>query len=132
MVERDPKEKGERALLNFGHTIGHAVEKLNNFALLHGECVSVGMVAAAELSVMRGALSRAEAEEIKALLDALGMMTTVSALEKDVFLSVCHRDKKADGAKIKFILLKGIGQAYIDSEVSDEEIWSAFQTIIEK
>jgi len=132
VVERDPKEKGERALLNFGHTIGHAVEKLNDFALLHGECVSVGMVAAAELSVMRGVLSRAEAEEIKDILEALGMMTRVSALEKDVFLSVCHRDKKADGAKIKFILLKEIGQAYIDSEVSDEEIWAAFQTIIEK
>ncbi len=132
VVERDPKEKGDRALLNFGHTIGHAVEKLNNFALLHGECVSVGMVAAAELSVMKGVLNRAEADEIIALLRNLGMMTSVSALERESFLAVCHRDKKADGAKIKFILLKGIGQAYIDSEVSDEEIWSAFQMIIKK
>ena len=132
VVERDPKEKGERALLNFGHTIGHAVEKLNNFTLLHGECVSVGMVAAAELSVMRGVLSREEADEIVSLLNDLGMMTEVSKLEKDLFLAVCHRDKKADGAKIKFILLKGIGQAYIDSDVSDEEIWAAFQCITEK
>ena len=132
VVERDPKEKGERALLNFGHTIGHAVEKLNNFTLLHGECVSVGMVAAAELSVMRGVLSREEADEIMSLLNDLGMMTEVSKLEKDLFLAVCHRDKKADGAKIKFILLKGIGQAYIDSDVSDEEIWAAFQCITEK
>lgn len=132
VVERDPKEKGDRALLNFGHTIGHAVEKLNNFALLHGECVSVGMVAAAELSVMHGVLSREEADEVKALLCKLGMMTTVSELERKELLSVCHRDKKADGTKIKFILLKGIGCAYIDSEVSDEEIWAAFQTIIEK
>ena len=131
VVERDPKEKGDRALLNFGHTIGHAVEKLNNFALLHGECVSVGMVAAAELSVMRGVLSRAEADEVMTLLRTLGMMTTVSALEKDELLAVCHKDKKADGTKIKFILLKAIGQAYIDAEVSDEEIWAAFQTIIE-
>jgi len=132
VVERDPKEKGDRALLNFGHTIGHAVEKMNEFALLHGECVSAGMAAAAELSVMRGVLSREEADEITALLHTLGMMTKVSALDRETFLSVCHRDKKADGAKIKFILLKGIGQAYIDSEVSDEEIWAAFQTIIEK
>ncbi len=132
VVERDPKEKGERALLNFGHTIGHAIEKLNEFALLHGECVSVGMVAAAELSVLRGVLSRAEADEVKALLVAYGMMTEVASLEKDVLLSVCHRDKKADGSKIKFILLNKIGQAFIDAEVSDEEIWSAFQTILEK
>lgn len=132
VVERDPKEKGDRALLNFGHTIGHAVEKMNEFALLHGECVSVGMVAAAELSVMRGVLSREEANEVTALLMNFGMMTTVSVLEREAFLSVCHRDKKADGAKIKFVLLKGIGEAYIDSEVSDEEIWTAFQTIIGK
>ena len=132
VVERDPKEKGERALLNFGHTIGHAVEKLNNFTLLHGECVSVGMVAAAELSVMRGVLSREEADEVLALLKSLGMLTKVSQLEKESFLAVCHRDKKADGAKIKFILLKGIGQAYIDSEVPDEELWTVFQCITEK
>ena len=131
-MERDPKEKGDRALLNFGHTIGHAVEKLNHFALLHGECVSVGMVAAAELSVMRGVLDRKEADEVKTLLVKFGMMTKVSPLEKEELLSVCHKDKKADGAKINFILLKGIGGAYIDSGISDEELWEAFQSITEK
>ncbi len=132
VVERDPKEKGERALLNFGHTIGHAVEKLNHFALLHGECVSVGMVAAAEISVLRGVLSREEADEIKALLSELGMMTEVSELNKEELLAVCHRDKKADGAKIKFVLLSQIGQAFLDAEVTDEELWTGFQTIVKK
>ncbi len=131
VVERDPKEKGERALLNFGHTIGHAVEKLNEFSLLHGECVSVGMVAAAELSVLRGHLSKEEANEVKKLLHSFGMKTTVSPLERQTLLSVCHRDKKADGAKIKFVLLKEIGQAFLDDEVSDDDIWAAFQTISE-
>lgn len=131
VVERDPKEKGERALLNLGHTIGHAVEKLNEFSLLHGECVSVGMIAAAELSVLRGVLSKEEAKEIKDLICSFGMKTTVSALEKETFLAVCHKDKKADGAKIKFVLLKKIGEAFIDPEVSDDEIWTAFQSIIE-
>lgn len=130
VVERDPKEKGERALLNFGHTIGHAVEKLNEFSLLHGECVSVGMIAAAELSVIRGVLSEEEAKEVKNLLGAFGMKTEVSMLEKEVLLAVCHKDKKADGAKIKFVLLNGIGEAFIDSEVSDEEMWKAFQSIV--
>ena len=130
VVERDPKEKGERALLNFGHTIGHAVEKLNDFSLLHGECVSVGMIAAAELSVLRNTLSREEADEIKELIVSYGMKTTVSYLNKETLVSVCHHDKKADGAKIKFVLLKKIGEAFLDSEVSDEEIWTAFQSII--
>lgn len=131
VVQRDPKEKGERALLNFGHTIGHAVEKMNHFSLLHGECVSVGMIAATEISVMRGVLDREKASEISELLRAFGMLTEVPALEKEELLSVCHHDKKADGAKIKFVLLKDIGHAYIDSEVSDDEIWSAFQLITE-
>ncbi|MBR2408155.1 MAG: 3-dehydroquinate synthase [Lachnospiraceae bacterium] len=131
VVERDPKEKGERALLNFGHTIGHAVEKLNHFEFLHGECVSVGMVAAAELSVMHGLLSRQEVDEVKALLDAFGMKTKVPMLDKEELLSVCHRDKKADGAKINFVLLRTIGEAFICSNVSDDEIWNAFKTITE-
>ena len=56
-VERDPKEKGERALLNFGHTLGHAIEKLKDFTWLHGECVSVGCCLAAEISCIKGNIS---------------------------------------------------------------------------
>lgn len=130
VVERDPKEKGERALLNFGHTIGHAVEKMNHFKYLHGECVSVGMVAAAELSVIKGTLQREAADKLKQLLGRYGMLTSVSELDKEEFFAVCHRDKKADGTKIKFILLNGIGTAYMNSEVTDEELWAAFQTIV--
>ena len=131
VVERDPKEKGERALLNFGHTIGHAVEKLNEFSLLHGECVSVGMIAATELSVMRGWMSEEEAGEVRALIADFGMKTKVSLLDKDTLLAVCHKDKKANGTKINFVLLKKVGEAFIDSEVTDDEIWNAFQSIIE-
>lgn len=130
VVERDPKEKGERALLNFGHTVGHAVEKLSDFSLLHGECVSAGMLAAAEVSVLRGTLSAEDSRRIRDLLTAYGMQTKVPAPEREEFLSVCHRDKKADGSKIKFVLLDAIGNAFLDSEVSDEEIWAAVQTIL--
>lgn len=132
VVERDPKEKGDRALLNFGHTIGHAVEKLNNFSLLHGECVSVGMIAAAEISVLRGVLTKEEADEVKQLILSFGMKSKVPTLDKEALLSVCHRDKKADGTKIKFVLLNKIGQAFLDAEVSDEEMWQAFQVISEQ
>ncbi len=132
VVQRDPKEKGERALLNYGHTIGHAVEKMNHFSFLHGECVSAGMVAAANLSVSKGVLSGEEAEEMVTLLRAFGMLTEVPMLEREEFLSVCHRDKKADGSKIKFVLLNCIGSAFLDSEVTDEELWKAFLSIVRK
>lgn len=130
VVERDPKEKGERALLNFGHTVGHALEKLSDFSLLHGECVSAGMIAAAEVSVLRGTLSAEDSRKVRELLTAYGMQTKVPVPEKEEFLSVCHRDKKADGSRIKFVLLDAIGNALIDSGVSDEEIWAAVQAIL--
>ena len=132
VVEQDPKEKGVRALLNFGHTIGHAVEKLSNFTLLHGECVAIGMVASAVLSVLRGNITTDEAVKVRELLVAYGLPVKCPAVNKDELLEVCHRDKKAVGSKIKYVLLKSIGEAYIDTEVSDDEIWSAFQTIIQK
>ena len=73
VVERDPKEKGERALLNFGHTIGHAVEKLSDFGLSHGVCVGLGMVAASYISCQQGNLTKEQLSfyrgDIKAFLD---------------------------------------------------------------
>ena len=132
VVEKDPKEKGERALLNFGHTIGHAIEKVSNFDLLHGECVAIGIVASAVVSVLRGTISTDDAVKVRELLVAFGLPVKSPAIKKEELLAVCHKDKKADGNKIKFILLKSIGEAYIDPEVSDDEIWSAFQTIIQK
>ena len=64
IVERDPREKGERALLNLGHTIGHAIEKLKNFTINHGMCVGIGLAAAAAISVKKGTLSQEEYDEI--------------------------------------------------------------------
>lgn len=132
VVERDPKEKGERALLNFGHTIGHAIEKASDFSLLHGECVAIGMVAAAVISVLRGTITTDDAVKVRELLVAYGLPVKSPKIKREELLSICHKDKKADGSKIKFILLNSIGEAYIDPEVSDDEIWSAFQTIIKK
>ena len=65
MVEKDPTEKGDRALLNFGHTIGHAIEKLKHFEMLHGECVALGCVAAAYISWCRGLIDENEFYEIR-------------------------------------------------------------------
>ena len=71
VVEADPTEQGERALLNFGHTLGHAIEKLSNFSLLHGCAVGLGCIAAARISANRGLISMEEAEDIRRTFGAL-------------------------------------------------------------
>ena len=130
VVEKDPKEKGDRALLNFGHTLGHAVEKLMNFTLYHGECVTLGMIAALRICVNRGYIYE---DEYTAALDMFKLYefpVSVSGISADDVVNVSKSDKKMDAGKIKFILLKNIGNAYIDYEVSDEEMKEALKDIL--
>lgn len=129
VVERDPKEKGERALLNFGHTIGHAVEKLKNFSLLHGECVSVGIAAAADISLRRGTLTGAQRDDILSALTSFSLPVTVSGLNAPDILEAASKDKKKDAGRIKFILLRTIGEAYIDSSVTEDEMARACEAV---
>jgi 3-dehydroquinate synthase len=129
VVERDPKEQGERALLNFGHSIGHAVEKLMNFELLHGECVAIGMVAASYISWKRNMITQDEFEDIKQTIASFGFPVTISGLITSEVLAAMGKDKKVDGNKIKFVLLSGIGNAVIDTTVSPEEMTRAIEYI---
>lgn len=129
VVEKDPKEQGDRALLNFGHTIGHAIEKLKNFELLHGECVALGSVAAAYISWKRDNLTKEEFYEIRDMYVAFNLPITVTGLEPMEILETTKRDKKMDSGQIKFILLKKMGKAVIDHTVTDEEILEAIQFI---
>ncbi len=129
VVEKDPQEKGERAILNFGHTIGHAIEKLKNFELLHGQCVSLGMVAAAYISWKRGYLEEDEFYEIRDMNVGFGLPITFDGLESADIVAATKKDKKMNAGKIKFILLKKIGKAYIDHEVTDEEMLEAVNSM---
>lgn len=124
VVQRDPKEQGERALLNFGHTIGHAIEKLSDFSLLHGECVALGMVAAAELSCRYGSYSREDCQKLREALSAfqLPLRLTEPAFSPEQVLAATRLDKKMDGGCVNFILLRRPGEAYITRELSDEQI----------
>jgi 3-dehydroquinate synthase len=130
VVEKDPKEKGDRALLNYGHTLGHAIEKLMNFKLYHGECVTLGMIAALRISVNRGDIDE------KAYNDAIDMFKlydfplNVTGITAEDVVKVSKSDKKMDAGKIKFILLKEIGNAYIDYDVTDEEMLAALKDVI--
>ncbi len=125
VVENDPTEKGERALLNFGHTIGHAVEKLSDFQLYHGECVSIGIVAASYLSMRHGNISKSEFAHILDTLSSFELPVSVAELRSEDILKTSKSDKKMKAGKINFILLHTLGNAYIYSDLSDEEILDA-------
>ena len=86
VVEHDPTEKGERALLNFGHTIGHAIEKLCGFSLYHGECVGLGILAAAYLSKKQGNLTEEQLAGIRQCLSAFGFQTQIDGISTDAVL----------------------------------------------
>lgn len=131
VVEIDPTEKGVRALLNFGHTLGHSIERLMEFKLLHGECVSIGMAAAAYLSKIHGYMNKEDVTEISDTLISFKLPVNLidTGIPSEEFLRVCFHDKKVDGNLIKFILLKEKGNAVIDTSVSRDEILDAVNCI---
>lgn len=129
VVEADPEEKGERAVLNLGHTIGHAIEKLKNFELLHGQCVALGTVAAAYISYKRGSLSTEEFYEIRDMNVGFGLPIYFDGLNPEEILAATKSDKKMDNGALKFILLSSIGHAVVDRTVTDEELLDAINFI---
>lgn len=132
VVELDPTEKGDRALLNFGHTLGHAIEKLKEFTMPHGHCVAVGFLAASEISAGRGYLTVEELAHLRAAMEAFHMPVTVDGVSADDVLEAVKHDKKMDAGTIKFILLKQIGEAYVDRTVSREEMSRGLACILKK
>lgn len=129
VVEKDPMEKGDRALLNFGHTIGHAIEKAMNFELLHGECVALGAVAAAYISWKREWLSMEEYYEIRDMFVPFNLPISIDNIDPEQIESITRSDKKADGDKIRFVLLKKLGKAVIATDVTKQEILDAINEI---
>lgn len=131
VVEEDPLEAGIRALLNFGHTIGHSVEKLKNFSYLHGECVSIGACAGAFISYKRSYLTYEEYEDIISTFKAFNQPVKVTGLDLNQIYDTTLLDKKMDGDRINFILLKSIGEGVIDNSVTKDEMIEAIETILE-
>ena len=129
VVEKDPLEKGDRALLNFGHTIGHAIEKYMNFTMTHGECVALGCVAAAFISWKKNWLSMEEYYEIRDMFVPFYLPISIDNLDIEEVLRLTMSDKKAENGYIKFILLKKVGKALIDKTVTDDEIREALQEL---
>lgn len=131
VVEEDPKEHGIRAHLNFGHTIGHAVEKLSDFSLYHGQCVAIGMGAAAYLSSVNHGMVSGVYEDILRTIESFGLPTKVAGYDAKAILEATKSDKKMDGGQINFVVLDSVGEAVIDKSYNDEMLLDAIGTILE-
>ncbi len=129
IVARDERETGERALLNLGHTFGHALEAGCGFSdrLLHGEAVALGMVLAFDFSARKGLIAPSEAERVHAHLATVGLPTYLKAISGgapgvDELMNLIAQDKKVKRGKLTFILVRGIGEAFIANEVDASEV----------
>ena len=129
IVARDERETGERALLNLGHTFGHALEAGCGFSgrLLHGEAVALGTALAFEFSVRKGLISEADAARARAHLAAVGLPTYLKDVPGgvpgiDALMDLIAQDKKVKRGKLTFILVRGIGQAFVENDVSAAEV----------
>jgi 3-dehydroquinate synthase len=129
IVSRDERETGERALLNLGHTFGHAFEAAAGFSgrLLHGEAIALGMVLAFDLSARRGLLGAADAQRVARHLAAVGLPTHLSEVadflpDVDQLMNLIAQDKKVQRGRLTFILARAIGEAFIAADVDAAEV----------
>lgn len=129
VVERDPKEQGERAMLNFGHTLGHAIEKRMDFQFLHGECVALGCIGALYLSYQMGNLSKEEYEQGADLIRWFQFPKLPADIDAKEIVEITKLDKKMENGVVKFIVLKKIGEAEIVKTVTDEMMEEAVKVI---
>ncbi len=121
IVEADERESGVRALLNLGHTFGHAIENAMGYGKwLHGEAVAAGTMLAAELSQRMHMISEGDVERIRKLYLQAGLPTVAPSLGSEKYLHLMGLDKKVEGGKLRFVLLKRIGEAVVRSDVPAE------------
>ena len=135
IVEADEKEQNLRAILNFGHTFGHALEAEAGYDgnLLHGEAVSIGMVLAIELSKSLGYLSGQDAGRAVEYIRSIGLPTNINSIEgstswhPDGIIQHMQHDKKVSNGQLRFVLIKGIGEAYLTADVERNDIYSVIE-----
>ena len=127
-VQADEREAGERALLNFGHSFGHALEALTRYeTYLHGEAVAIGMVMAADLSARIGWMSDADAGRIRDLIEAAGLPVQVKTdISVEPMLKTMGMDKKVVDGQLRLVLSRGIGHAEVTGEVAESTLRALF------
>ncbi len=132
VVSKDERESGLRAILNFGHTVGHAVETAENYTMRHGYAVAIGMVYAARLAHLTGLCDASVPERVERLIRAYGLPVNLSALSRKPsvteLVDTMQIDKKAEGGKVKFVLPKKIGEAVVTKDWEE----GALRAVLEK
>lgn len=132
IIAQDEMDRaGRRALLNFGHTVGHAIERAGDYdKLLHGEAISLGMIAACHVSMMRAGLSQAERDAIADLLNTFNLPLQLPPdIPRDKILEVVPFDKKFAGGKVRFVVTPRIGSAVLSSDVTLDDIREAIERL---
>jgi len=118
IVEKDERDLGLRSLLNYGHTIGHAIESVSDFKVEHGRAIAIGMLAAARISNKMGILDENGLVRLKSVIEKAGLPTEMPNLKVEEIIKVMKHDKKVLKDRVRFVLLKSIGDAFITDEVS--------------
>jgi|TARA_B110000914_G_scaffold204636_1_gene199154 3-dehydroquinate synthase len=119
VVGDDEFENGRRAILNFGHTFGHAIENIKGYGeILHGEAIAIGMVLAAEIS----SLNQPDINRLEALIMSAGLPHKIDSINVDAMYEVMLMDKKVKANKLRYVLLRSLGEAFIDEDVSAENV----------
>jgi 3-dehydroquinate synthase len=126
VVSEDEREHGLRAILNFGHTVGHAIETAQNYTMRHGEALAIGMVYASKLANKTGLCNASVPERVERLIRSYGLPTNLAALSRKPsiteLMEAMRIDKKAEGGKVKFVLPKKIGEVVITREWDEKQL----------
>jgi 3-dehydroquinate synthase len=126
IVGRDEREQGERALLNFGHTFGHAIEAATGYTRwLHGEAVGAGMLMAATLSCESGLIPQGDVARLRALLERIGLPTTVEGIAPARMVELMRIDKKVKEGRVRFVLLHSIGTSFVTADYPEPALHRA-------
>jgi 3-dehydroquinate synthetase len=130
IVQEDPYDKGRRAVLNFGHTFANAIERLSHHSINHGEAVAMGIVASTHLSVQLGYCPEELQERIEAVLISAGLPTRIPAdLGTKQLLKAMRSDKKKKAGKLRYVLLRDIGDVFVTDEVPEDVVSKTFAAL---
>ncbi len=130
VVEEDPYEQGRRALLNLGHTFGHAIELISNFKVRHGEGVALGLVASANMAVELGRCPESLATRIRNLVDRVGLPTHYAGLDPDAVHGAMSQDKKRSGKTVRFIIPQALGDVVMINDPGRDIVRRALDTVL--
>lgn len=131
VAEDEFETKGIRALLNFGHTIGHGIEAAAGYGeLLHGEAISLGLVAACRLSVAKAGLPQSQCDQILAALQKYDLpLRLAPEISTDSILQALRKDKKFHSGAVRFVLLRSLGDAFVSKEITEDDIITAIEAL---